>query len=326
MFYSIRHITRFRYSGPVHESVMELRMQPRSESGQTLRNFQISTTPRAQLYAYTDHFGNAVYHFNVLRKHTELRLEALSVVEVKDQEPLPPAADTLEWQRYNSFNLTGEHYDLLEASQFAVSSPELKRFMLTHNLEAPRGDPLTALRHLNAVIYEAFEYEAGVTQVHSPIAQALDAGRGVCQDFAHIMIAIARHWGMPARYVSGYLYHRRQDKDRSSPDATHAWMEAYLPSLGWVGFDPTNNIATAERHIRVAIGRDYGDVPPTRGTFKGGVESELGVAVRVEPTTAPVRHEEFLRVSKPMTSPNKPVTTQQQSYYQQQQQQQQQQQ
>ncbi len=117
---------------------------------------------------------------------------------------------------------------------------------------------------------------------------------------------------------------RGKNKDRSAADATHAWVEAYLPSLGWVGFDPTNNIVAAERHIRVAVGRDYADVPPTRGTFKGGAESELGVAVSLEPTSAPVRHEEFLRVSKPMTSPNKPVTTQQQSYYQQQQQQQQQ--
>jgi transglutaminase-like putative cysteine protease len=318
MFYSIRHVTRFRYSGPVHESVMELRMQPRSETSQTLRNFQISTNPRAQLYAYTDHYGNAVYHFNVLRQHSELRIDAISVVEVKNQEPLPDATDTLEWQRYNNFNLTGEHYDLLEESDFAKSSPELRRFLSAHNLEAPRGDPLTALRQLNGIIYDVFEYEAGVTQVHSPIAQALDAGRGVCQDFAHIMIATARQWGVPSRYVSGYLFHRGQDKERSSPDATHAWMEAYLPSLGWVGFDPTNNIVVTDRHVRVAVGRDYADVPPTRGTFKGDVESELGVAVRVEPTSAPVRHEEFLHVSKAMSSPNKPAPSQVQSAYQQQ--------
>src|SRR5215510_6459179 len=160
MYYSIRHITRFRYSGPVHESVMELRMQPRSETGQTLRNFQIPTNPRAQLFAYTDHFGNAVYHFNVLRQHSELRIEALSVVEVKDQAALPAATDALEWQRYNSFNLSGEHYDLVEESEFAKSSPELTRFMAAHDLEKPHGDPLTALKHLNSVIHDSFEYEA----------------------------------------------------------------------------------------------------------------------------------------------------------------------
>src|SRR5215467_10981831 len=112
MFYSIRHITRFRYSNPVRESVMELKMQPRSEGAQALRNFQVSTNPRAQLYAYTDHFGNAVYHFNVLRQHSELRIEALSVIEVKDFAQPPTHADALEWSRYNQLNLRAEHYDL----------------------------------------------------------------------------------------------------------------------------------------------------------------------------------------------------------------------
>ena len=108
--------------------------------------------------------------------------------------------------------------------------------------------------------------------------------------------------GIPARYVSGYLFHRREDKDRSAEDASHAWMEAWLPSLGWVGFDPTNNMLAGERHIRVAVGRDYADVPPTRGTYKGEAESDLGIAVTVQTTPAPARHEEFLRIARPMKS------------------------
>jgi transglutaminase-like putative cysteine protease len=322
MFYSIRHVTRFRYSNPVRESVLELKMQPRSETHQALRNFQIATLPRAQLYAYTDHFGNAVYHFNVLREHSELRIEAQSVVEVSHVPALPATADSLEWERYNGLNLRAEHYDFLGPSDFVCTSPELGRFTSVHKLELPASDTLTALKKLNTVIYGAFDYELGVTQVHSPIAQALTEGRGVCQDFAHIMIAIARSWGVPARYVSGYLYHRRQDKDRSGEDATHAWVEAYLPSFGWIGFDPTNNIMAGERHIRVAVGRDYADVPPTRGTFKGDAESELGVAVTVEPTSAPVRHEEFLRVARPMSATKEKTNSADQHYFQQQQQQQ----
>src|ERR1051326_383976 len=322
MFYSVRHITRFRYSNPVRESVMELKMQPRSESHQALRNFQIATMPRAQLYAYTDHFGNAVYHFNVLREHSELRIEAMSVIEVSPVPALPATADELEWQRYNGLNLRAEHYDLLGPSTFTYPSPELERFTAAHDLRRPEADTLTALKKLNTVIYGAFDYEVGVTQVHSPIAQALAAGRGVCQDFAHIMIAIVRSWGVPARYVSGYLSQRRQDKDRSGDDATHAWVEAYLPSFGWIGFDPTNNIMAGERHIRVAVGRDYGDVPPTRGTFKGDAESELAVAVTVEPTSAPVRHEEFLRVTRPMSANKEKSSSSDQYYFQQQQHQQ----
>lgn len=322
MFYSIRHVTRFRYATPVRESVMELRMQPRSEGPQALRSFQINTNPRAQLYAYTDHFGNAVYHFNVLREHEELRIEAQAVIEIARRQPLPEFLDVLEWDRYNSYNLTDDHFDLLEPSKFAIPSVALLAFMREKGLEKPTGDPLGALIRLNALIHDSFEYESGVTQVHSPIDHALGEGRGVCQDFAHIMIAAARYWRIPARYVSGYLYHRPQSHDRSATDATHAWVECYLPSLGWVGFDPTNNVLAGDRHIRAAVGRDYDDVPPTRGTFKGGAESELAIAVSVEPTQAPVRHEDFLRVTRPMLSPSPTPSMPERLYHQQQQQQQ----
>lgn len=302
MHYSIRHVTRFRYSAPIRESVMELRMQPRSEGPQALRSFQIATNPRAQLYAYTDHLGNAVYHFNVLREHEELRIDAQSVVEISPMRPIPDVCDALEWDRYNSYNFSDEHFDLMEPSKFAQPSAMLSQFMIAHGLDKPQGDPLSAMRVLNRKIFEAFDYQTGVTDVHSPIDDALSAKRGVCQDFAHIMIAIARGWRIPARYVSGYLYHRHAERDRSLEDATHAWVEVWFPTLGWIGFDPTNNLLAAERHIRACVGRDYADVPPTRGTFKGGAETELGISVSVEPTQAPIRHKEFLRVSCPLKS------------------------
>src|SRR6218665_3528357 len=199
MFYSIRHITRFRYNAPVRESVMELRMQPRSEGPQTLRSFQISTNPRAQLYAYTDHLGNAVYHFNLLREHEELRIEAQAVVEVNQPRALPEKLDALEWGRYNGFNLQDDHFDMLGPSRFAAPSPALSTFMRIADLEKPDGDPLSALKKLQRGIFDSFEYQSGVTEVNSPIEVALDQRRGVCQDFAHIMTAIARVWGIPAR-------------------------------------------------------------------------------------------------------------------------------
>lgn len=321
MFYSIRHVTRFRYSAPVRESVMELRMQPRSEGPQTLRSFQIATNPRAQLYAYTDHLGNAVYHFNMLREHEELRIEAQAVVEMAPFPERPAKLDDLEWSRYNSFNLTDDHFDMLEPSKYARPSPELDAFMRIADLQKPVGDPLSALLTLQRGIYDSFEYQSGITEVNSPIEVALEQRRGVCQDFAHIMTAIARQWGIPARYVSGYLYHKGT-RDRSSADATHAWVEAWLPSIGWIGFDPTNNIMAAERHVRAAVGRDYGDTPPTRGTYKGGADSELSIAVALEPTAAPVRHEDFLKVARPMSSPAPTPSMPERLYHQQQQQQQ----
>ena len=188
-------------------------------------------------------------------------------------------------------------------------------------LEKPEGDPLTAMKRLNRAVYDSFEYESGITEVHSPIEHALRERRGVCQDFAHIITTLARAWGVPTRYVSGYMYHRG-NKDRSGADATHAWVESYLPSLGWVGFDPTNNILAGERHVRAAVGRDYSDVPPTRGTYKGVAESELSISVGIEPTQAPVRHEDFLKVARPMPSPATHSMPERLYHHQQQQQQQ----
>jgi transglutaminase-like putative cysteine protease len=144
-----------------------------------------------------------------------------------------------------------------------------------------RDDPLVLLRQLNASLYHWFDYVPRATHVNSPIDEALESRKGVCQDFAHTMIALVRHVGIPCRYVSGYLHHRAKDHVRSTESATHAWVDAFLPHLGWVGFDPTNDLLTNESHIRTALGRDYADVPPTRGVYRGSTASELQVAVQV---------------------------------------------
>lgn len=157
-----------------------------------------------------------------------------------------------------------------------------------------RGDdPLGTLRQLSRDVYASFEYSPKSTRVDSPIDEALETRRGVCQDFAHIFIALARQIGIPSRYVSGYLLHAADSADRSSDGATHAWVEVLLPDLAWVGFDPTNDLIAGDRHIRVAIGRDYADVPPTRGVFKGisAVRSELAVSVHVGPVPPPLAGE-----------------------------------
>jgi len=286
MFYSIRHITRFRYSGPVRESVMELRMQPRSEGPQTLRSFQITTNPRAQLYAYTDHLGNAVYHFNLLREHEELRIEAQAVVEIASMPPMPDKLDPLEWSRYNSFNLTDDHFDMLGPSRFARSSRELESFMKIADLEKPVGDPLTALRTLQRGIYDSFDYEPGVTEVNSPIEVALEQRRGVCQDFAHIMISGMRSLGLPVAYVSGYLRTvQKADEVRlEGADAMHAWALAWCgQEAGWVGLDPTNGILAGNDHVVLAVGRDYADVAPIDGVIFAAGGHRIEVSVQVVP-------------------------------------------
>ena len=132
----------------------------------------------------------------------------------------------------------------------------------------PDDDPMATMHRLSDSIHRSFDYQPGTTSADSPIEHVLESGRGVCQDFAHVMIAIARSWGVPSRYVSGYLHTTGRPGAQTMATGSHAWVECRLPGAGWVGFDPTNAIFSDERHIRVATGRDYADVSPTRGAFK----------------------------------------------------------
>jgi transglutaminase-like putative cysteine protease len=285
-FYSIRHLTRFRYSEPISESIMETRVHPRSDSNQHCLAFSLSVSPRCRVFTYRDHLGNNVQHFDIPGEHTQLVVIAESVVE---QQPLPDVPRFLSldaWSMLDQMIDTGDYWEMLLPSTFAVESPAL--IDLAAKLDVVRrDDPLMLVHEINERLFNYFEYVPRSTRVDSPIDEAILSGRGVCQDFAHTMIALLRHVRIPARYVSGYLYRSREDHDRSTPDATHAWVDVLLPHLGWVGFDPTNNLIAHHRHIRTAIGRDYADVPPTHGIFRGNTESELYVAVQVEASELP---------------------------------------
>lgn len=282
MLYTIRHVTKFTYDTPVRESVMEVRMQPRSDGLQRCMHFGLSTTPASRVLMYQDHDGNIVHHFNTPAKHSRLTIKAEALVECAPAIALPDRIEGDGWARVDEMCASGEHWEMRHPSTFAQPTPLL--LSLFDSLMLARGDdPLVTLRALTSRLYDVFDYAPKSTKVDSPIDVALQSRQGVCQDFSHIMIALVRQLGVPCRYVSGYLFHRTDDHDRSSDGATHAWVEALLPDLGWVGFDPTNNLIAADRHVRVAIGRDYFDVPPTRGVFQGhsSVRTELAVGVTV---------------------------------------------
>ncbi len=285
-FYSIRHLTKFLYRRPVSESVMELRMHPRSDVNQRCLTFSLSVSPRCRVFPYRDHMGNNVHHFDIPKEHSQLVIVAESVVEREASLYVPHFLAPDAWRELDAIVAAGDFWEMLMPSDFAQPTPKL--IELARELEVRRrDDPLMVLHQLNAALYERFEYVPRSTRVDSPIDEAIESKQGVCQDFAHIMIALVRSLGIPCRYVSGYLYHSEKDRDRSLEDATHAWVEALLPTLGWVGFDPTNHLVADERHIQAALGRDYADVPPTRGVFRGERSSELTVAVRVTASTEP---------------------------------------
>ena len=286
MHYAIRHVTKFRYSDPVTESVMEVRMQPRTEGGQRCLRFEFRTNPRSTIATFKDDLENYVHAFDIPDRHTHLTLRAEALVETVPPPELPDSLSDDAWEAVDAMTAGDRYWDTLAPSTFCQPTELLRA--LARELRVGRTfDPLNAVRELNSAIHDAFEYDPHTTEVNSPIDDALASRHGVCQDFSHIMIALVRELGIPCRYVSGYLYHRTEDHDRSAQDATHAWVEALLPDLGWIGFDPTNDLVAGGRHVRVAVGRDYADVPPTRGIFKGRAETELAVAVRVLPAEAP---------------------------------------
>jgi len=289
LIYSVRHTTTFHYEPAVRESVMEVRMQPRSEGTQRCLSFHLDVNPAANILQYRDFTGNTVHHFDIAGSHQEVKVTAQSLVDVQDA-PAPRAADAGDWIDLDAQVAADDYWEMLLPSQFARSSEPLEQLSQELNC-VRRGNPLELLTQLNEAIYRMFAYVPNSTQVDSPIEEALQTRRGVCQDFAHIMIALLRSLRVPCRYVSGYMFHRdptQEKQDRSVEGASHAWVEALVPRLGWVAFDPTNNLIGADRHIRVAIGRDYADVPPTRGVYKGEAHSRLSVAVTVSPSDSPL--------------------------------------
>ena len=314
MYYSIRHLTKFLYSNPVSESMMETRMHPRSDQNQRCLTFHLSVSPRCRVFSYRDHLANQVHHFDIPGQHGQLVIVAESLVEVQPAAQIPAFLAPDAWDELDEMIEQEDYWEMLLPSEFCTPTPALDA--LAEELDVRRrDDPLMVLQQLNEQLYNHFEYVPKSTKADSPIDLALLTHAGVCQDFAHVMITLVRSkLRIPCRYVSGYLFHGHSDHDRSVHSATHAWVEALMPQLGWVGFDPTNWLIAGDRHIRTAIGCDYADVPPTLGIFRGRANSELTVAVRVTPSQGtpsldqemPVPEDWSILVEKAQALPEKP--------------------
>ncbi|MFO0845242.1 MAG: transglutaminase family protein [Gemmataceae bacterium] len=276
MILEIQHETRLAYSEPVTESVAEMRMEPASDAEQSCRSFHLAVSPPTGVFRYVDGFGNRVHHFNVSPAHREVHVLAASVVETCPRpRDLSASAATLP---LDPATLPLELLDFLTLRGPARHTPRLGPLLdaLLPRPGQPLAEVVTGVRHH---IHERFEYARDVTLASSPIDDVLTHGKGVCQDFTHLMIAILRTFGVPARYVSGYIHREGQESQ------SHAWCEAWMPDLGWVGLDPTNDSLVDERFVKVATGRDFTDVPPNKGLFKG--KATEAIRVRVETRTLP---------------------------------------
>jgi transglutaminase-like putative cysteine protease len=273
MKWEITHRTRYIYASPINSNVNELRLQPISSEQQTLESFDLHISPQSRLRHYRDFYFNDVHHFEISDSHSELSIETRATVTthappILDRDARPASRSQLK----DAANV-GRCYDFLQASRFVDTDPDTWRLAIdTVNGE---DDVWQCALRLMDFIKGHLRYQSNSTHVHTHMREVLAERRGVCQDFAHVTLGLCRTLQIPALYVSGYLA-------TETASATHAWIEVFVPRHGWQPLDPTHNRQPDETYVKIAVGRDYADVPPVRGTYKGTAAHTLTVDVKVE--------------------------------------------
>lgn len=292
MLLRLVHTTDLTYDDLISESVMELRMAPRQEMDQHRLSFELSIGPETQVTSYFDWLGNIVHAFSVSKFHSRIQIAATSVVET-DRPRKEPERFKDAWP-YDRNALAYDLWDFLQFGGPVVDCLELRKLAESINPKVGDSAGELALRLLY-LIDEKFTYEKGVTSAASPITDILTHGKGVCQDFTHLLIGLARTLGIPARYVSGLVHPRPRDPADAPPNSraashddlrgvtqTHAWAELYFPTAGWVGLDPANRCVVGGNFVKVAVGRDFRDVPPNKGLYRGTAKELIDVRVTSE--------------------------------------------
>lgn len=273
MKFEIVHRTIYLYASPVRDSFNEARLQPFSNPLQTVDHFLLKVLPAARLRHFYDFYSNIVHHFEIVEPHVTLLIE--SHLRVTTRPPPLPADTGSVWPlaRIGEAMCEPRVFDFTQDSHYVEVSPEVWRLAL--DATAGVTDTWQAALALMRFVYTNFKYEPKSTTVHTHMREVLKERRGVCQDFAHVMIGLCRALKIPALYVSGYLA-------TETANATHAWVEVLLPGTGWVGLDPTHDRPVNETYVKVAVGRDYNDVPPVAGNYKGTIDRKLDVKVDIK--------------------------------------------
>ena len=325
--YRLVHTTEFLYDGPVSESYNEVRLRPLHDERQSCLSFRLITAPSSRGTSYRDAFGNWVNHFNVLPEHRSLRVEAESVVLAHETSEVLPDPSTLAEMDARNGQLDEEHFDFVAPTSYVPHLTPL-RSLIEEAERLSDGTVEGFARAASDLIHQRFRYVKGATHVHSSIEDSLSMGAGVCQDFAHLLLGVVRMRGIPGRYVSGYLVpgsHASagaKQEEVIGGQASHAWAEVLMPKNGWTALDPTLGKPVGMRHVRVAYGRDYGDVAPVRGVYKGHAGQSLAVDVRVRPALDDEGRETLAETTAPPAATAAVLERPQQPAQQQQQQQQ----
>ena len=276
--FSVLHRTTFEYASPVTESVNTLHLEPRTFPLQRTLSAFIRVLPATRVRRFHDLFENITHHFEIPRAHDRLEIE--SRIKIRNLKlDVPEAARVATLADYRDAETRELTWAYLQESRYVSRHPEIWRqaLDLTDATEPVYEKAMVLMKW----IHGGFQYVSGATQVNTHLEEAFALKSGVCQDFTHVMIGLCRAVGVPARYASGYLYNGPRDHLLGA-QASHAWAEVYLPVIGWVGFDPTNDTLADERYIKVAVGRDYDDVAPVMGNYRGTGQCRLTVTVEVE--------------------------------------------
>ncbi len=282
MRFDIRYTSRFTYDAPIAESQNELRACPTSDARQQVSHYRVITRPSARTHSYVDYWGTRVDTFGVRQPHTTLEVAAECTVETG---AVPPVTASPRWSDLADPDFRDEHLEFLAPSNHVTWNGDVSAAAADRVAQAD-DDVVGAVLGLHRFIGTSFRYAPGATYVGVSCDEIYAAKEGVCQDFAHLVIAMCRSVGIPARYVSGYLF-ARDDAIGDEPDdeeidvQTHAWVEVALPGHGWFGLDPTNRQQVGVRHVKIGHGRDYDDLTPLKGTYIGGAAHELDAGVHI---------------------------------------------
>jgi len=273
----IHHSTNYTYPEPVRDSANQIMLFPIKDERQFVENQQLHITGEPKVEIFTDYYGNEIGSFMNIAPHTELRIDSTIAIITKPVIfPSDETAAVVQWTHLHEIRFIVPFIDFLKQENFDAL-PELKKIADAGFYKSV--SVFTALLQLTEYVYKNFQYIQGITSVTTTLDEIWKLKAGVCQDFAHILLAMLRLLCIPARYVSGYVC--PHDNNLRGEGATHAWVEAYVPFYGWLGLDPTNNCIVSEQHVRLAIGRNFSDCSPVKGTYKGTAKQTLEVGVSV---------------------------------------------
>jgi transglutaminase-like putative cysteine protease len=273
--YKIRHITKYSYEAEARDSANQIMLYPIKDDYQEIAEQTIRISGDPFVETYLDYYNNIIGTFTQSQPHQELVIDSSLVINIKPRElPLIEVATDAQWKLLEEKKYSIPYIDFLKPERFDASL-DVKRII--DEIRSQNATPLDTVKKVCLYIFENFQYKKGITTVESTLDEIWKIKSGVCQDFAHVMLVMLRQIDIPSRYVSGYICPKQ--KGMRGEGATHAWVEVYLPYYSWLGIDPTNNCIVNENHVRLAVGKNFSDCSPVKGTYRGSSKHKLEVAV-----------------------------------------------